>query len=291
MYCLSSVHEHNKSLIGIEIAICHNLLAKENMKIKILIALSLCLSIVSDIIGQNDSAKINSAVTIQAGLDYISFKDRTFSPIVFSGTIPEIRLSFNQNRKDRRLWSTNISISSGNIDYMNKYFSSSISSLNFSFNYLAKFASFGRSKFYLGGQFGSAIDLINYENFASGAWFTAQKLEPILIYRYKIKERQSISGKFSFPIVSLVGRPSYAGVDEFVVVNSDNIPKILYSRMKVYSLNKLVNPDFELRYSYVLRRFAFSVSVSYSYLQVNSIRKYYKNELGLNIGFQVKIGK
>ncbi|MEE9439266.1 MAG: hypothetical protein V3V14_09730 [Saprospiraceae bacterium] len=265
---------------------------------KILITIATSLFIASTVLGQNDSIRIYSIsplkiinkITIQSGASYLALKDQTFSPIVFSGVIPSIRLGFNQNRYNEKLWNTDISLSYGNIDYKNKYFKSTFIAAQFTFNYLWKIRSFKNSKIFLGGQFKSVLNLLDYDGFNSAGWFTAQQLEPILIYTYAISGRQSISGQFSYPIMSLVSRPSYAGIDEFVVVNSDNVPKILYSRMKLYSLNKLINPNIELKYSYTLKRSIFSISANYSYLQVNSVRKYYKNTLGLNLIYQLKIG-
>lgn len=259
------------------------------MKTLPIILVSLLIS--CTLLGQDDLTSINNNLTIQAGVNYLSLIDQTFSPIVIAGTIPNFRIGFNQNKRNKTLWSTDISVAYGNLDYNNEYFSSTYASVQLSFNYLSKIKSFGKSKLYLGGQFSSVLNILDYDGFESGSWYTAQQLEPILIYHYAISEKQAVSGQFSYPIASLVGRPNYAGVDEFVVANSDNIPKILYSRMKIYSLNKLINPNFELKYSYNLRKIVLSISANYSYLQVNSISKYYKNELGLNLQFQLKIGK
>lgn len=239
--------------------------------------------------GQNDSIEINNNFTLESGISYLSLKDITFSPIVFSGFIPNVSLGFNQNRRNGVLWSADISISYGNIDYNNTYFSSTYTSAEVSFNYLLKVKSSENSKFYLGGQFSSVLNILDYEGFSSASWYTAQQLEPILLYNYTISEKQSITGQFSYPLVGLVSRPSYAGVDEFVVANSNNVPKILYSRMKLYSLNKLINPNFQLKYTYNLRKIIVSIIGNYSYLHVNSARKYFKNELGLMAELKLKI--
>lgn len=240
--------------------------------------------------GQNDSA-ITNTLTLSPGLDYISLKDRTFSPIVFTGVAPKVKLGFSQNRRGHALWHSIITVSLGNINHENEYFSSTYASVHFCFNYLSIIKSSRKSKIYLGGQFRSALDVLDYDGFESGAWFSAQQLEPIILYTFSISEKQSFTGQFSYPVVSLVSRPRYAGVDEFVVINSDNISKILYSRKQIQSLNKVINPNFKFKYAYNLPKICFSISANYSYLQVNSIRKYYKHEFGINLGFHLKISK
>ncbi len=261
------------------------------VKVKAAILVVINLFVYQFVFGQNDSTKISNSLKIEAGVDFISLKDQTFSPTVFSGNTPMFGLGFSQNIRNEKLWNTDISISYGNIDYKNEYFTSTYIAAQFRFNYLWKIRSLKNSKIFLGGQFGSVINLLDYDGFNSAGWFTAQQLEPVLIYTYTISEKHSISGQFSHPIVSLVSRPSYAGIDEFVVINSDNVPKILYSRMKLFSLNKLINPNLELKYSYKLKRTIFSISANYSYLQVNSVRKYYKNKFGLNLELQIKLGR
>jgi len=235
--------------------------------------------------------RITNALTLSPGLDYISLKDQTFSPIVFTGFAPKINIGFSQNRNGHALWHADLAISVGNIDYENEYFESTYVSAQLSLNYLSIIKSNRKSKIYVGGQFRSALNLLEYESFASGSWFTTQQLEPIILYKYEVSDKQSITGNFSFPIIGLIGRPSYAGIDEFVVINSENISKILYSRLQIQSFNKLINPNFELVYSYNFRRSRFSISANYSYLQVNSIRKYFKHEFGINVGFHLKIGR
>jgi len=236
-------------------------------------------------------ANILNTLSISPGLDYISLKDRTFSPIVFAGTAPKISLGFRQNRRNEKLWGSSISASVGEINHKSEYFESIYVSAQFTFDYLSLIKSIGKSKVYLGGQFRSELNILNYDDFYSGSWYTAQQLEPILIYKFIASGKQSITGQFSFPIIGLVGRPGYAGVDEFVVVNSLNIPKILYSKTKIQSLNKFINPTFKIEYSYNLPKIRFTLAANYSYLQVNSIRKYYRNELGFHLGFHFKFGK
>jgi len=258
-----------------------------NMKKLLLIFKSLLIT--CTVLGQNDLTSIKNYLTIQPGISYLSLKDQTFSPIVFSGTSPTIKLGFGQNRRNEARWNTDISASYGNIDYQNEYFPSAYLSAQFSFNYLSKFKSLGKANLFLGAQFRSVLNILDFEGFNSGSWYSAQQLEPMLIYDFRISEEQSITAQFSYPIASLVSRPRYSK-DEFVVANSANIPKILYSRMNLYSLNKLINPNFKLGYSYDFRKVVFSITGEYDYLQVNSITKYYKNEWGLNLSFQLKIG-
>ena len=243
------------------------------------------------LLGQISSAEVSTNLTVQSGVSFVTLKDQTFSPIVFSGFVPNIRLGFNQNIRNKELWSVHLSLSSGNIRYNNKYFSSTHQNAQFTLNYLTKLKSFGKSKVFLGGQLNSELNTLNFDGFSSGSWYTAQKLEPIVIYDYEISDRQSIRGQLHYPIASLIGRPPYGGVDEFVVANDDNIPKILYSRLKIYSITKLVNPDIELRYFYTLQKTALSITANYSYIQVNSVRKYSKNELNLSAAVKINIGK
>ena len=240
--------------------------------------------------GQNNTPKISS-LSFSTGLNYIKFKDRTFSPIVFSGLLPEINLGFRKTTEKNSLWNIDLNLSYGTVNHTNNYFESTFVSAQLAFNYLKEIKSDKKSRIYLGGQIRSILNVMDYEGFASGSWYSAQQLEPILIYDYTITNRQSIRGQFHCPIFNLVSRPSYAGVDEFVVVNSDNISKILYSRLKVYSLNKIINPNFEIQYLFKLKKINFSFSTRYSYLQVNSIRRYKRNQLNLNLGIHIKIGK
>lgn len=261
------------------------------METKFKLIIIICLLASQTLHSQSETNKKQSTISLSLGLDNQTLKDRTFSPTVFSGNTPCFGIGFEQNIRDEKLWSTSLNGSAGIIDYKNKYFETNYISAQFRFNYLWKIKSYENSKLYFGGQVRSVMNILDYDGFASGSWFTSQQLEPMLIYKHKISDKQSITGQFSYPIIGLVGRPKYAGVDEFTVINSDNIPEILYSRLKLQSINKLINPNLALKYSYEVQKAVFSISANYNYLQVNSVRKYYKNSLGLQLMFQLKIGK
>jgi len=183
-----------------------------------------------------------------------------------------------------------LSAAIGNIDYNNEYFSSTYNSVHLELNYLSNIKSLERSKVYLGGQLASVLNVLEYDRFESGGWYTAQELEVVAAYKYFHSEKVALSGQLSYPIAGLVSRPSYGGIDEYVVANSFSVPKVIYGRKQFYSLDRLINPSLELKYSYSFRKLVLSIAGEYSYLQVNSVRKYFKNEWSLGLEFQLKIG-
>ncbi len=259
------------------------------MKVPITLLLFLMINCFAS--AQSKEVQLRKDLSIQTGLNFLSLKDLTFSPIVFKGAIPEVRLGFNSNKTHKTFWSISAAASTGEIDYQNKYFSSNIVSADFSLNYLSNISTHGNSTFYFGGRFNSVLNILEYDGFLSGSWYTAHTLEPIFICNFTLNEQHVLTGKFHTPIAGLVSRPTYGGVDEYVVSNVDNITKIIFGRSKFYSIDKLINPTLELKYNYLLPKLGFSISGEYNYLQVNSIRKYYKNEWTLLLEFKIRIGK
>ena len=241
--------------------------------------------------GQEETTTTYNEWAISIGAEQASLKDRTFSPTVFSGILPTANLAFRRNNRDQKLISARIRASYGNIEDSGEYFRSTITSAGLSINYLSRIKSTTQSKVFFGGQFKSVLEVLDYNGFESGSWFTAQRLEPILHYQYSLSDEHLIAGQFSYPLLSYVTRPNYAGVDEFVIVNSQNIPKILYSRGQFQSITKVIHPEVELNYYFSMDRIRFTASAHWSYLQVNSVWKYRKLNTGFRIGAQLKILK
>lgn len=233
---------------------------------------------------QSDQVNVQNRFSVKVGISHLSLKDRVFSPIKISGIVPRIELAFEQKKQHQTLWSSGITVNYGNLDYKGNLFPTTAASLQLYFNYLKGIKSSKNANIYLGGQYNSTVNLLDYDGFSSGSWYSAQQFEAILKYQFSISRKQLVEIQLSYPLASLVSRPDYAGLDEFVVVNSDKIPKILYSNLKVYSLNKLFNPRFALVYSHQLEKTLLSLTASYEYLQVNSIRRYFENGWSLSIG-------
>ncbi|MGB1206784.1 MAG: hypothetical protein ACPG5B_14135 [Chitinophagales bacterium] len=240
--------------------------------------------------GQNESVKTNKFILMEGGFQNEILKNKTFSALKFQGIIPSIRFGY-EARKDTSIWSSNLNILYGSINYNNEFFPSDFIDINLNVNYVTKVFQTKKARFFVGGQFSSTIQLFNYDDFSNGSWQTTQTIDFLFKHQYIINSKHVFSSQMSYPLLGLASVPKYGGLDEFVVVNSDNIPKILYSRMSLFSLHSLFNPKIEIAYEYHRPKIGVRASSTYQYFQINSIKKYYRNSIGFHLALMLKIGR
>lgn len=228
------------------------------------------------------------AISISGGIVNHVLKDNVFSDLRFEGFVSQFGLDF-QNINSKSYLSIAINGNYGTIDY-NKFFKTSYLDFNLIANYARSINKTNLNSLYVGGSFKSLINILDYNGYENGSWMTGYSLAILLRKNLRLK-KTIITTELSFPLVGLFSRPTYAGRDEFVFSNTDNISKIIFSRNKFYSFQNYINPCVSLRYTYSLGKIKMYSVLRYEFLYLNSVHKYLKSSLGINVGVTFTIKK
>ncbi len=236
--------------------------------------------------------------SFKAGLFNERLVDETFSGILFQGVLPKYTLGYKHKKLRIELQSSTPNLDKTNIDFDNTFFPSTLLDAHLKIGLSKTFEldfTYG-AKLNLGGQLHSQLMVLNYDNFDSGSWLTAQRLDVTarLEKHLRTRKEQWVHLDVSYPLFALASRPAYAGIDNFLVENSDDILKILYSRNDFYSGIGLVNPELTLTYFYkpvnyhdyttFAEKLMLHLSLHYEYLYINSVKPLSRNSFGIELG-------
>jgi len=240
----------------------------------ILLTLFILLSI--NVFGQ-DTNEENSRFFFELGIANKTLKDRSFSKLRFHGFIPSLEIGYENTKKN--YWNIDLLAKYGIINYRNRHFPTTYIEGNLSIRYALPVS----DKSWAGGRFRTSLNVLDYDGFDNGAWMTKHHLDVFLRHSFNIS-KHSFIGEFTYPLIGLASRPRYAGLDEFIAANSDNIPKILYAQNKIYTLHNYAEPTLRLKYIFKSGKSNYYSRLTYSYLYLNSVNAYFKHSIRLSFG-------
>ena len=222
--------------------------------------------------------------------------DRTFSPLKFSGNIPRLHVGFERISSSNKRWFIELNVSQFNADVVKEnivdgenYFKSTLVNFNLTGGFTKAIVENNKYQFQVGGQFSSKAIALSYNDFDAGSWLTSQNLEVLAKAILPVEDNQEFVVAFSYPLLSLYSRPTYGGIDDFVVNYSDDILKIIYSRVKLKSGLGYVNPKLSAKYRVGFGKINLYAKMNAEFLSLNSVTKLNWNSVGAELGISFKL--
>lgn len=225
---------------------------------------------------------------LEIGVSHESLKDKVFADLKFDGPIFQAGLGFEKTT-NKSFWSVDLSGNFGTIKYGN-IFPTLYLDLGLGFKYAKSINSTDQNSLFAGGAIYSNLNILDYNGYENGSWMTGHNIG-ILLKKNVLLKNHAVETELIFPLISLISRPPYAGRDEFVFSNTDNIPKIILTRNKLYSVNKFFNPKVSFKYSYDLGKLDLFSRVQYEFLLLNTENKYLRNSLEINFGLALDFNR
>jgi len=246
-------------------------------KMKFLV-LIVCQSWSLDLYAQEYSG---SGFNVILNLSNETLKDKAFSDLRFNGNTFGLGLEY-EKLNSRSYSSLGVAADFGNIGY-NNFFASDYINLVFRLKYAKQLENFAIKKFHAGFTFDSRLNILDYDGFENGSWTSGYSLGLLLRKEIVVKGTR-LEIEFALPFIGLLSRPPYTGIDEYVFANTDKIAKILFTRNKLYTLNKFINPSLSLKYRKDIGKINLFTSIHYEFLFIDSVLAYTKHSFGLNLG-------
>lgn len=269
-------------LLSSETATCYDPLVTRKYMKKTSIIVILIISIQCIAISQVKSISVRGGIVNQV------LKDKVFSDLKFEGFVSQLSLDF-QSISSKSYWSIALTGNYGGIGY-NEFFNTQYLDFNFIATYARSANQANLNALYVGASFKSLVNIIDYDGYENGSWLTGYSVAILLKKNINLK-KTIINTELSLPIGGLLSRPPYAGRDEFVFSNTDNISKIIFSRNKFYSFNNFINPCASIKYAYSFSKTKIFSVISYEFIYLNSIHKYLKSSVGISVGLTYNFNK
>ncbi|MGB6153211.1 MAG: hypothetical protein WBG48_14600 [Pricia sp.] len=197
---------------------------------------------------------------LEVGIGYTQLytKDLNFSPLNYSGNGFVYNLAYERRSKsDRHLLSMSAAFSS---DYLQTPTPNTIDPLyiyadiGISFNTQIFPSEQRKAKYYLGGAYNTRAFYIDYDDQEAFSYTATHGLSVLGILEYQINVKNKFRTSLSIPIVQLLARPPYNGIDAFIIENQDNVEQILFFG-KVASFNHYRAVFWKTDYRYSVCRF------------------------------------
>lgn len=247
----------------------------------VLLLCTLICSISVNLSAQSDSKKL----VVHGGALQVALVDEVFSDLRFGGLLYQVGVGYEQN-KGRSFWSFNLKGDAGNIDY-NNLFTSYYLELNLDLKLGRSINQNDQSAFYAGAFINGRLNILDYDGYENGSWMSGYSLGVFVRKSWG----KHVEVELDVPLVGLLSRPPYAGRDEYVFANTDNISKILFTRNEVFTIQEFLNPLVLVRYTYPIGRVDVFGAAQYSFLWLDGENPYSRSKLGVNLGFMFHLGQ
>ncbi len=251
------------------------------------------LSIVSVVSTQAQEFKTSKhTIALSVGQSNENILDRIFSPISLQSSLTKFAFAYHQEKRNEffvDLNSSNLSLEKPNISYNNDLFPSSLIDVNIKVGYLRPIKK--KPNLRIGAQLHNSVFVLSFDNYSSGSWLTSEMLEFVGKYQLSLLERHQLSLIAAYPIIGLASRPPYSGLDKFVIDNSDNVAKVVFSKNQLKSGLGYINPQLALHYQYLFGALGFRASLDYQYLHVNSVKSLSQQSIGIYLGLSYTLNQ
>lgn len=215
----------------------------------------------SQVYSQKDSTT-QSSITISTGLNQGYFKDLNYSPLNYSSSGINYWVAYSK-KNVRNIFLTSLEFSNNKLNTIqqtgfpkSKYLQGRLK--------IAYLKSVNRTSnkvnFFIGGQYQSNINYIDFID-ESTTFLVAHSFDFSFYGIYHFNKKHAINTSISLPLITLIVRPPYSGIDEELEENLDR-PFYLITNGKFTSVDKYISPSFSIRYKYNLSRL-FSLSGEY----------------------------
>lgn len=179
-----------------------------------------------------------SELQIQVGANYSNLKDRHFSPLNYSHGGLNFGLTYSRispSKKSR--FYTHIQFLTQDLEHSRfDYLTSNFISGSLDIGYQKRVKHSEKLSWYLGGGFQSVVNYIDFEDQESFSFLMAHSFNLGSYIEYNLSEKSILGGSIEIPLVSLLVRPPYNGIDEELDKNTER-PLHLITNGDVVSLD------------------------------------------------------
>lgn len=233
------------------------------------------------------SPEHKGAYGLQLGANQGYFKDLNFSPLNYRSPGAHFAF-FVQKQNAQTYWrlalkADYVTLKSKAASYFNTFYL--IPQLQFSWLQRVRLPH-ERLSLYVGPQLAGQIDYIDWQGQNAYSYMFTYSLNAQAIVDYTLNERQHISSSLSVPLLTLLVRPPYNGIDKEVYDNYLNHPLTWLTKGEFTSLNGFFSVDWNTTFQHSLSdRFDVNLSYALRYRSTSGPSKFVhlQNQLSLGI--------
>ena len=178
-----------------------------------------------------------SQLEFSVGANHSYIKDRHFSPLNYTHGGVNFGLGFNRisPSKESRFY-TKLDVLFQDMEHKrHTHLASGIIVGNVMLGYQDRILETEKFNLYVGGEFQSGITYIDFDDQESFSFLMTHGVNLSVYSTYKLNETSRLGGEFSTPLLTLLVRPPYNGVDERLDENTEHPMKLITNGDFVWS--------------------------------------------------------
>lgn len=244
------------------------------------------LSGLSQVVHDENEKPIN-VLSLYGGVSFGILQDANFSPLRYNLKASSFSLEY-QRRSSNSLINLDVGAGFGSVNTdVSSFFKSDYLRATIGFDYLKKIGS-TKTKYdwFIGGRYASQVQLVDWFNLES---FSYTANHGIGVKGYVMRQLNSqfrIGVGLYMPVLSLLVRPPYNGLDETVIANQDNTLKLI-TNGKLATFDKYFQTDGTVNISYAVNeRFGITAQNLFRYINVPQTNRFEQFQYTLLFGLQ-----
>jgi hypothetical protein len=232
-------------------------------------------------------------IGFETGYMHGYLKDQNFSPLnyVENGILYNINYK-KQKPNSKNIFTIGLDFSSSNLyTKASKYFTTSSVIANINLSLVSKIVTKSKKNIciYLGGQYNSYIQYLDWRDQAAFSYIAIHGFSIKGLAQFNIIKKHQIETSLSIPLIQVLARPPYNGLDENIIKNENNKVKLIYTG-NLTSINKYIAIDWKTCYKKpISKKINLSIAYLLRYQKVTGVNKliHFQNLLstGLNLKF------
>ncbi|MFM2269566.1 MAG: hypothetical protein RL757_3007 [Bacteroidota bacterium] len=242
----------------------------------------------------------NNSIGIELATNQGIFKDQVFSLLNYSQSGKIIGLNYLRYKPTgKNRIEANFNFGSSKLTTRNSdYFTSNSILGNLRFSYLQHLRFFPPSgglrgdseklRVYVGGEYQTQVQYFDWKDLSTFSYLATHGIAVKALATYQLNEKARVETAVTIPLFQSLVRPPYNGIDEFVIANSDNYPKIMLTG-DLSTVNKYAALDWQNKFYYQFsKRFDAVVSYNLRYQKVFDEQKFIQLNHQLSLGLNFK---
>lgn len=236
---------------------------------------------------QPETATVNS-IGFTVGYSSDRIKDTNFSPLNQQGSA--LVYSIGYARHSKNMFKINIEYGDGILESgLPNRLESSYYKANIGMAYLKGIVSEQRKiNFYVGGTYNLTVLYLDWFDQDAFSFASTNGLSFSAAISSQLASKHAIESTLSIPVLQLLSRPPYNGIDEDIIENQEDPLKIILNG-KLVSFNTYQAVDWNLNYSYEISRyFNWRLAYNLSFQNVKDLNRLtsLSNTISTSISFK-----
>ncbi len=198
----------------------------------------------------------NKELGVTVGYNYGYFKDLNYSPLNYKQGGLAIAFDYTfPNRRNGDLWNIHLGFAPNTIESVAaEHFTADYLIGDIRFDYLKKMKTKNaRLSAYLGGQFNSHHNFVNWDGLDSFTYLFGHNLAAKGQVKWQLKNKHSIQSSLAIPVVSWTVRPPYNGFNKTTEENESSPLKLITAEGKLTTVNTYFMVDWDIQYRFVTK--------------------------------------